>query len=275
MSGAWDLAAEAARAAGVELRPLTSIEDADEIIRVMAATWGPHQSLPREEILALSFSGNVPYGAVDGDRLIGFVLGWAGVDDDGLHTHSHMLAAIPDRRHQGIGYALKLAQRAECLDRGIPTVRWTFDPLVSRNAYFNFHKLGVLGERFVRNFYGQMDDAINRGERSDRLVVRWELDRAPGPRAELPEDPGTALSVGSDWDPSAPALRPIPDDAAGVTVAVPREHDVMRVEHPELARAWRDAVADVFDDLFARHMAPVAFDGSTNSYLFADRGIVE
>jgi predicted GNAT superfamily acetyltransferase len=241
----------------------------------MAATWGPHQSLPREEIVALSFSGNVPYGAVDGDRLVGFVLGWAGVDDVGLHAHSHMLAALPDRRHTGVGYALKLAQRAECMDRGISVVRWTFDPLVSRNAYFNFHKLGVLGDRFVRGFYGQMSDDINRGERSDRLVVRWELDRAPGPRGGLPENPAPALSVRSDWDPAAPDRRPLADDAAGMTVAVPREHDVMRVEHPELARAWRDAVADVFDDLFARDLAPVAFDGSTNSYVFVERGILD
>ena len=67
--------------------------------------------------------------------MIGYVLGWAGVDpDDGLHLHSHMLAALPDRRHRGVGYALKLAQRAQALDQGIDLVRWTFDPLVARNA---------------------------------------------------------------------------------------------------------------------------------------------
>jgi predicted GNAT superfamily acetyltransferase len=275
MSDAWDLAAEAARAAGVKLRPLTSIEDADEIIRVMASTWGPHQALPREEIVALSFSGNVPYGAVDGDQLVGFVLGWAGIDDEGLHAHSHMLAAVPDRRHKGVGYALKLAQRAQCLDQDIHILRWTFDPLVSRNAYFNLHKLGALGDRFVRNFYGQMDDVINRGQRSDRLVVRWDLDRAPGPRGGPREPPTTGLSVGTERDPAAPDRHPIPDDSAGVAVVIPREHDVMRVEHPELAGAWRDAVAAVFDDLFARHMVSVAFDGSTNSYFFVDRGTIE
>jgi predicted GNAT superfamily acetyltransferase len=275
MSEAWDLAAEAARAADIELRPLTSIEDADELIRVMINTWGDHQTLPREEIVALSFSGNAPYGAVDGDQLIGFVIGWAGVDDEGLHAHSHMLAAAPDRRHKGVGYALKLAQRAHCLDRGIHLVRWTFDPLVSRNAYFNLHKLGALGDRFVRNFYGRMGDVINRGQRSDRLVVRWDLDRAPGPRGFPQAAPTAGLTVGSDSEPGPPVRRAISDDASAVTVAVPREHDVMRVEHPELAGAWRDAVADVFDDLFARNMIPAAFDGSTNSYLFVERGTIE
>ena len=55
---------------------------------------------------ALGFSGNVVLGAdVDG-RLVGFALGWAGIDEDGLHIHSHMLAALPERRHAGVGTAL-------------------------------------------------------------------------------------------------------------------------------------------------------------------------
>src|ERR1700675_4834474 len=99
---AWDRAEDAARSAGVQLRPLTTIEDADRILDVMIATWGNHQLLPREMIRALGHSGNTPYGAFDGDQMIGYVLGWAGIEpDDGLHLHSHMLATLPDRRHRG------------------------------------------------------------------------------------------------------------------------------------------------------------------------------
>ncbi len=117
---AWERANQAARAAGVALRPIATLEDADRLLRVMGATWGDHDGLPREMVVALADSGNVPYGAFDGQDLIGFVLGWAGVTDaDGLHAHSHMLATLPDRRHAGVGYALKLAQRAQCLDQEI------------------------------------------------------------------------------------------------------------------------------------------------------------
>jgi predicted GNAT superfamily acetyltransferase len=179
-SEAWDLAHAAAETAGVTLRPLTSIADADAILRVMIATWGEHQLLPREEIVALAESGNVPWGADAGGQTIGYVLGWAGVDpEDGLHLHSHMLAAVPDRRHRGVGYALKLAQRAACLEQGIHLIRWTFDPMISRNAWLNLGKLGALADRFRRDLYGEMADELNVGERSDRLVVRWELDRDP------------------------------------------------------------------------------------------------
>ncbi len=179
----WELAFEAARAAGVELRPLAELEDADRILRVMNATWAGPEPFPREVLRALADSGNVPFGAFDGDETIGYVLGWAGVDpEDGLHTHSHMLAALPDRRHRGVGYALKLAQRAQALDQGIAEVRWTFDPLVARNGYFNLSKLGAVADRFDRNHYGAMVDEVNAGERSDRFTVRWDLEREPGPR---------------------------------------------------------------------------------------------
>ena len=83
---------------------------------MIQATWGG-QRIDREVIRALAASGNVCWGAFDGSELIGFVLGWAGVNEDGLHVHSHMLAALPDRRHRGVGYALKLAQRAQALER--------------------------------------------------------------------------------------------------------------------------------------------------------------
>ena len=182
-TSAWELAHTAAARSGVTLRPLTTVADAEAIVAVMIATWGEHQLLPSEMIVALAESGDVPFGAFDGEGLVGYVLGWAGVESqDGLHLHSHMLAALPSRRHKGVGFALKLAQRAQCLDQGIHVVRWTFDPMIARNAWLNLGKLGAVADRFRRNFYGAMSDSLNAGERSDRLVVRWDLDREPGPQ---------------------------------------------------------------------------------------------
>ncbi|MEP6477237.1 MAG: GNAT family N-acetyltransferase [Actinomycetota bacterium] len=239
----WAHAHAAATAADVSLRPLTSIEDADRVLEVMVATWGNHQLLPREMIVALGESGNVPYGAVDtGGRLVGYVLGWAGMDQDGLHVHSHMLAALPDRRHRGVGFALKLAQRAQALEQGIRVMRWTFDPMVARNAWLNLGKLGAVADRFRRDFYGRMSDTVNEGERSDRLVVRWDLEAAPGPRA-------------------APA--------AVATVTVPPEYAELRRRDPGAARAARDETAAALESLFAEGWVAVAFDRTRSAYLLA------
>jgi predicted GNAT superfamily acetyltransferase len=241
MSEAWELARAAGRGAGVELRPLTSVEDADRINDVIQSTWGG-QRLDREVVRALAASGNVPWGAFDGARMIGFVLGWAGVDEDGLHVHSHMLAAVPDHRHRGVGYTLKLAQRAQALDQGISLVRWTFDPLVARNAWLNIGKLGAVVDRFERDYYGEMTDDLNAGERSDRFMVRWDLEREPGPRS---------------------VAGPVTE------IAVPGDLYTLREDDPGRARAWRDEVASAAEAALARGEVGLAFDRERSVYRFA------
>lgn len=260
---AWVRARDAARAAGVELRPLTTVEEADRIIDVMIATWGSHQLLPREMIRALGDSGNTPYGAWDGDELVGYVLGWAGVTpQDGLHMHSHMLATLPDRRHRGVGYALKLAQRAHCLERGISLVRWTFDPLISRNAHFNLTKLGAGADRFLPNFYGEMTDTLNRGERSDRLLIRWDLDRPP-----RVQDRVTGIQVlgRAESDPAMPTPTEVrPPDGGVALIGVPREYHELRERDRGLADLWRDATGRAFEACFAAGLVVTGFtDDST------------
>jgi len=83
--------------------------------------------------------------------------------------------------------------------------RWTFDPLVARNAWLNLGKLGAVADRFERAFYGEMTDEINRGDRTDRLVIRWDLDRDPIPRAAESEGLPTVLEAQGHQD--APQAR--------------------------------------------------------------------
>jgi predicted GNAT superfamily acetyltransferase len=267
---AWGRAHAAAAASGAELRPLTSIEDADRIVGVMIATWGEHQLLPREMIRALGDSGNTPWGAFDGDELIGYVLGWSGVDpDEGLHAHSHMLATLPDRRHRGVGYALKLAQRAQCLEQGIPRVRWTFDPLLSRNAHFNLTKLGATADRFLPNFYGEMTDALNRGERSDRLMVRWDLEREP---AGIARDSGFEVLGRSGEDPLAPSPGEVRSpEGAPALIRIPREYHDLRQRDRPLADAWRQATAAAFIACFDTGLIASGFTDDSTYVLTEDR----
>jgi predicted GNAT superfamily acetyltransferase len=268
---AWDLAREAAGSANVALRPLIALDQFDDAIEVMVATWGAFQLPPRELITALAHSGNVPLGAYDADRLVGFVLGWAGVDEAGLHVHSHMLAALPDRRHHGIGYALKLGQRAQALGQGIHLARWTFDPLVARNAWFNLGKLGAVADRFGRDFYGEMSDDINRGDRTDRLVIRWDLDPEPAPRP-IQRGLPTVLAAQGDPDAPVPSLEDAPA-SAGAVVEVPREHAELRRRDAVLASRWRDATAEAFEICFGAGLIVQAFDRDRSAYVLTPGGV--
>lgn len=261
---AWDLARAAAEAANVQLRPLTSLGQFDDATAIMIATWGEFQLPPREVMTALAHSGNVPLGAYEGDRLVGFVLGWAGVDERGLHVHSHMLAALPERRHRGVGYALKLGQRAQALGQDIHVARWTFDPLVARNAWFNLGKLGAVADDFRRAFYGEMTDEVNRGDRTDRLVIRWDLDPDPAPGVWPVELP-TVLAAGGDPEGPVPVPGSAPAADGGV-VEVPRDHQQLRRRDPGLASRWRDATAEALETCLGAGLVAAAFHKERSAY---------
>ena len=114
-------------------------------------------------------------------------------------------AMIDYVRNQFTHYVLEgLKERAQALDQDIHVARWTYDPLVARNAWFNLGKLGAVADRFGRSFYGDMTDEINRGDRTDRLVIRWDLDPEPGPRGG-PGDVPTVLSAKGDAERPEPA----------------------------------------------------------------------
>jgi predicted GNAT superfamily acetyltransferase len=225
---------------------------AERVSDVVEALWGPGQ-LPPSLVRAFDHAGTVILGAEEAGELVGFVLGFPGLDE-GLHMHSHMLGVLSKWQSRGVGYALKLGQRAACLDRGIQEARWTYDPLVARNAWFNVMKLGVVATRLLRGFYGQMDDEINRGDRSDRFEVRWRLESDRVRRALLGESPVPSagpILLDAEGDAHAPVPRetgaaPEP----GAVIRVPLDYHEMRRRDPALGTAWRDASARTFEACF-------------------------
>ena len=275
-SAAWNIARSAAERAGVSVRTLTDLRDADRMATVIARVWGSEQVVPRELVRAFQHSGSVLLGAESGRELVAFTLGFAGLED-GLHLHSHMLGVVPERQSGGVGYALKLAQRAVCLANGIEEVRWTYDPLLARNARFNLVKLGALGIRLFRDFYGQMADRLNRGDRSDRFEVSWELESErvhaalageppPAPAAYTGQEGRRLLGLrGTDEAPEPVEMGGSPGDTA--LVAVPPDHMSLRRRDPGLGSRWRDAAARAFERCFESGMVATGMTADS-SYVF-------
>jgi len=242
----------------VSIEPLERLGDAERIRGVISAVWG-EQVVPREMLRAFQHAGSTLFGAESPQgELVGFVLGFAGLAG-GFHVHSHMLAAVPGWQDRGVGRALKLAQRAHCLDVGIEEVRWTFDPMVARNARFNLVKLGAEATRLLPDFYGEMTDRLNRDDRSDRFEVRWRLssarvERALAGEAEAPTFGGPFL-VEADGLP-----RRVGEPAPGATVAIPADHHTLKAADPTTARRWREETTDAFARCFERGLAATWFD---------------
>jgi predicted GNAT superfamily acetyltransferase len=266
---AWRAAEEAAEHANIRLVPLTELSDAERIRAVVDEVWGD-QPPPRELLRAMQHAGSVLHGAVAGEELVGFVWGFAGFEG-GIHLHSHMLAVVPRLQVHGVGFALKLAQRAVCLDHGITEIRWTYDPLVARNARFNLVKLGAAAVAVYRGFYGDMGDRLNRDDRSDRFEVRWSLlsdhvERALGGTAPPPRSGDAVLEAVGDPAMPEPKLTGA-EPRSGATASIPVDIHRLKAEHPDLARPWRDASTEAFERCFDHGLVATWFDPGVG-YLF-------
>ena len=254
---AWEQAGSAAARAGVGLRSGRDLDDAERIAAIVLELWGAGQ-MPPSLVRAFEYAGTVILLAEPPrSPAVGFVLGFPGLDG-GLHMHSHMLGVLPAWQARGVGAALKLGQRAACLEAGIEQVRWTYDPLVRRNAWFNLVKLGTVGTGFAAGFYGQMDDEINSGDRSDRFEVRWDLaseraDRAASGSAAEPSGGTVLLEIDDRGWPVESRQSPGP----GAMVRIPEDHHALRATDPTLGRAWRDASRRAFESCFAAGLEAV------------------
>lgn len=124
---------------------------------------------------AFEYAGGYVAGAFEGGRLVGGSVGFLARDPSKLYLHSHVTAVDPAAQNRGIGTALKTHQREWCLERQIDEVRWTFDPLVRRNAVVNLNKLGATVIAYEEDHYGPMPDDLNAGDPSDRFMASWDL----------------------------------------------------------------------------------------------------
>ena len=137
--------------------------------------FGERDVVPSQMYVVAAKIGGQVLGAFVEDRMVGFALAYPGIRDGRPYLHSHMAAVLPEYRDLGIGRQLKLAQRDDALARGIPLIEWTFDPLQTRNAYFNICRLGVVAQRYLLDLYGSTSSPLHGGLPTDRLVAEWHL----------------------------------------------------------------------------------------------------
>jgi len=123
---------------------------------------------------AMVHSGAYLSGAFIDEKCVGAAFAFPATTE-GLHLHSHMTAVLDKYRDQGIGYSLKVDQWQWAKKNNYQEITWTFDPLVARNAKLNLVKLGVDISKYYPNFYGDMPDALNEGDESDRLMASWKV----------------------------------------------------------------------------------------------------
>lgn len=238
----------------ITIRNIETIAEIREVERLQREVWGVSdlEVVPLSQLVAAMESGGVLIGAFDGRRLAGFVYGFLGLEGDVTVHHSHLLAVRPEYRGCDLGFRLKCEQRLRVIEQGIDVMTWTFDPLQSLNARFNFGKLGVIADRYVPDLYGTEAESFLHQNGTDRFWVTWQLTSARVERRLAGEEPaGTDAELPvlvAACEMGSPQLANANTALASERFAIEIPRDIGAIERADakVARNWRTVTRDAF-----------------------------
>lgn len=237
----------------IKVRECTTIEEFDSCINLQREAFGlPDLEIsPRRHLIVSRQAGGWTLGAFAGDRMVGFVHHLAAVrPDNEIYGYSHVMAVARDYQNKGVGAQLKWAQRAKAMSEARSFIKWTWDPMQSRNAHFNLNRLGVMVHAYVDDFYGLDYDARSEpaGLASDRLFASWRLN---SPRV-------VALGEGREHTIDAEPVKEI---------AIPAEWGAFVKNNPQAAVAEQARVRVEFHNAFAEQLVCAGLKrGADHSY---------
>ena len=164
----------------IRIRELETIADLQRAVLLEKEVWecGDADITPITLAVATRATGSIWLGAFHREELVGFAFALPTLDEGSVGFHSHTVGVRSSYRSAGVGYQLKLAQRKKALTVGVKKMTWTFDPLRSHNAHFNFCKLGVISDSYRIDFYGPQTSSALHSNGTDRLWVTWHMDDA-------------------------------------------------------------------------------------------------
>ncbi len=254
------------------IRLLETAEEMSAVEELQRRVWPGSETdvVPAHLLITAVHNGGIVLGAIANEEIVGFVFGFPGLEftpDGPRPKHcSHMAGVLPDYRDSGIGFALKRAQWQVVRHQGLDHVTWTYDPLLSRNAYLNIARLGAVCSTYRRSEYGDMRDGLNAGLPSDRFQVDWwintkRVERRLSKRARPTLKLNHLLRVGVhplytlQTGPGNLAHPPeqIPSlNTQLIAAEIPSDFMTLKSADFALARDWRFFSREFFETAFAK-----------------------
>jgi predicted GNAT superfamily acetyltransferase len=198
---------------------------------------------PRRHHVVTKHAGGFTLGAFDGEKLVGLALTIPAFRGDERIFYSHMAAVLGEYQSFGVGASLKWSQREKALEKGIKFIKWTFQPVQARNAYFNLEKLGAVVRQYKPNFYGI--GFSNAGEKneleSDRLFAEWELE----------SEKVCALSKGENYFEKRKIVK---------SIEIPNDWNDLVNKKPGKAFDEQNRIKEEFRKAFAENLIAVGFE---------------
>jgi predicted GNAT superfamily acetyltransferase len=227
---------------GVLIRLCHGIPEFEACVAVERSVWqsADVDVVPIPLFVVAAETGGQVIGAFLGSDLVGFTLAIAGWRSRKPFLHSHMTAVLSAHSGRGIGRRLKEFQRNDALSRGISLIEWTFDPLITRNAYFNFMRLGAIARRYLPNAYGITTSPLHAGLPTDRLVAEWHLRSGRVRRVLAGRPAGIAISP------------------RAARILIPAELDAMKQSDPPAAAKFQSRMRSEFQSWFVKGYAATA-----------------
>lgn len=270
------------------IRLLETPEEMTLVEELQRAVWPGSETdvVPLHMLIAVVHNGGVILGAFDDEqKIIGFVFGFPGLESipDGPRAKhcSHMMGVHPDHRDSGVGFELKRAQWQMVRHQGLDHITWTYDPLLSRNAYLNIAKLGAVCITYRRSEYGDMRDGLNVGLPSDRFQVDWwintprvnrRLSKRPRPTLKLAHVARSGLRPAYSLQPSTSGLPQPPEHMPRLEdrlllAEIPGDFLDLKSKDFALARDWRFFTREFFETAFAANyiVTDFVFDQQGNT----------
>ncbi|MBU7016372.1 MAG: hypothetical protein HXS44_02590 [Theionarchaea archaeon] len=245
------------------IRRLETPEDYTASENTMKEIWkfSERDIIPSHLLKPINDQGGLVLGAFDNDKMVGILVGFLAYYKGILHHHSHVTGVLD--RYKGVGYQLKQKQREFAISQGLDLVTWTFDPLQSSNAYFNFAKLGVISNTYYRDYYGKMRDLINVGLASDRFLVEWRIKtdyivkRVTGTFEQPTLDKTLSRTGIVNKTDIVDELRKNVSynlylDDQDLLVEIPSDINAIKDTDIELAQQWREETRNIFETYFSR-----------------------
>jgi predicted GNAT superfamily acetyltransferase len=229
----------------VQVRELENLQDQDSGRKIFDLTWAMDAGteITPNLLQAMVHGGSYLSGAFIDNKIVGAAFAFPATNN-GLHLHSHMTAVLDEFRDKGVGYALKIDQWNWAKKHKYSHLSWTFDPLVRRNAKLNIVKLSVDITDYHPNFYGEMPDALNAGDESDRLMVSWSTDIDKPKAREL-------------------ITHPKPDD---ILIEIPEDIVAIRFKDQSESMKWRRQAREQFLAAFEKNGKVIGFSAN-NEYV--------
>jgi predicted GNAT superfamily acetyltransferase len=239
-----------------EIREVTEVDELTECVALQRAVF----ALPEIEIspvrhfVVTTRAGGFTLGAFVENALVGFVLSVPAFSGNDKFFYSHMTAVKAEFQSLGLGARLKWAQREKSLEKGVSFIKWTFQPVQARNAFFNLEKLGAVVREYQPNFYGTDYSTVGaqsaaNGLDSDRLFAEWHLE----------SEKVVALSRGHLYAEKGNVAR---------TIEIPNDWNALVKADARAAVAEQARIKNEFQAAFAENLVGRSFQRSATNPKF-------